>query len=830
MTEAEQLEEGRRVLLATGWQLDAQCADRTVAARFRLAIKLGQQWEEGIYRLGRYFDSVLQSLMVAVSAGDLQSSVLESRDKHVTLVVQHFCRGLRAARSQARHVYEMLPRVLTLVLDYGAACEREARSGSASRTSSASSTAAAAAAAGGGASVGAVLASDPQSVYAKPSEECLQRLLDRLEGLLATMTANRWLTALPQLTSRICHRHGRVAGFIQRTLQLVSLLFPRQSHWSIVSLSRSTVRLRAERAHQVLDLIRGSAGLPGHQAQVGLYNSTVKALVACARSTTAADSKQLNISWSVSRRAFDSAGANGVLIPNLRQLTVSVPEAPDPLDGGRGWGGAEGGAAAAGAVSNAGAGSSAGGASAAAAGSPMGSAPGGTGATAGTQGIAGSGDEAEALAEGEVAAAAALVINGGRVDQLAPGSLSLSGFGEPDSQVLVAELEPTVAVMSSKEQPKRVTAMGTDGRRHPFLCKTERRGDLRKDARVMEFATTVNRLLRRDAEGRRRALALRAYAVVVLSEDTGLAEWVQGTSTFRAEVTKVYAANKLKDPMVVVTETYKTYQKEQDMFAHDKKTMATRFRFRWLPLFPALFHQWFPLTFAGPAEWLASRTEFARSAAAWSITGHIIGLGDRHGENLLIDTRSGACVHVDFDCIFDKGLKLRRAEVVPFRLTGNMLDGMGLAGHEGTFRRTAEACLRVFRSERDVLLSVLEPFVHDPLVEWNRKSKRGSDSGGGRGSDRVGSDGGMLPLTGVGGETVQMEGLEVMRRTAERIAGFYNYGHTAGEVALASGRAAGNPGAGGTPLSVEGQAHRLIAEATSHENLCRLYVGWLPWL
>ncbi len=32
------------------------------------------------------------------------------------------------------------------------------------------------------------------------------------------------------------------------------------------------------------------------------------------------------------------------------------------------------------------------------------------------------------------------------------------------------------------------------------------------------------------------------------------------------------------------------------------------------------------------------------------------------------------------------------------------------------------------------------------------------------------------------------------------------------------------------PLSVEGQVHKMITEATSHENLVQLYVGWMPWL
>jgi hypothetical protein len=30
-------------------------------------------------------------------------------------------------------------------------------------------------------------------------------------------------------------------------------------------------------------------------------------------------------------------------------------------------------------------------------------------------------------------------------------------------------------------------------------------------------------------------------------------------------------------------------------------------------------------------------------------------------------------VHVDFDCLFDKGLTLLRPEIVPFRLTPNMV-------------------------------------------------------------------------------------------------------------------------------------------------------------
>lgn len=45
----------------------------------------------------------------------------------------------------------------------------------------------------------------------------------------------------------------------------------------------------------------------------------------------------------------------------------------------------------------------------------------------------------------------------------------------------------------------------------------------------------------------------------------------------------------------------------------------------------------------------------------------MVGLGDRHGENILVDCCSGDVVHVDFSCLFDKGLTLQKPEMVPFR-------------------------------------------------------------------------------------------------------------------------------------------------------------------
>ena len=52
-------------------------------------------------------------------------------------------------------------------------------------------------------------------------------------------------------------------------------------------------------------------------------------------------------------------------------------------------------------------------------------------------------------------------------------------------------------------------------------------------------------------------------------------------------------------------------------------------------------------------------------------------------------------MHVDFGCLFDKGLTLEVPEMVPFRLTQNVVDAFGVSGVEGAFRRAAEMTLQV---------------------------------------------------------------------------------------------------------------------------------------
>ena len=64
------------------------------------------------------------------------------------------------------------------------------------------------------------------------------------------------------------------------------------------------------------------------------------------------------------------------------------------------------------------------------------------------------------------------------------------------------------------------------------------------------------------------------------------------------------------------------------------------------------------------------------------------------------------------------GTKLKVPELVPFRLTNMLEAALGATGVEGNFRVTCECVLRVLRHHRELLLTLLEAFVYDPLVDW----------------------------------------------------------------------------------------------------------------
>lgn len=398
-----------------------------------------------------------------------------------------------------------------------------------------------------------------------------------------------------------------------------------------------------------------------------------------------------------------------------------------------------------------------------------------------------------------------------------------------------------VLVMSSKARPKKLTVIMVPGTMNDgstmaeigqvhFLVKQEARGDLRKDSRVQDLNLVVNRLLS-SASGNH-SLLVRTFQVTCLSEDTGILEWVPSTRAMRSLVSESYhpiaspwSPRRRGSRLTNLSDATlrNEFDRCQVMYvkAGNLSKATQLFEEHILRAYPPLLYWWFVQHFPDPFAWFEARQSFTRSAAAWSVIGHMIGLGDRHSENILIDTRSGQIVHVDFDCIFDKGLNLPRPEIVPFRLTQNMVDAFGPTGADGAFRSTMESVLSVLRDNKDTLLSVLEPFAKDPVIDWHRRRNHSSQQKG-----------------SIKGQNVESVAPKVLGRRAiktleQRLSGFYNLHNPNYRKISRSDTPHTDPQQEEVqviPFSVQGQVDKLIGEACSSTNLVQLYVGWMPWV
>lgn len=167
---------------------------------------------------------------------------------------------------------------------------------------------------------------------------------------------------------------------------------------------------------------------------------------------------------------------------------------------------------------------------------------------------------------------------------------------------------------------------------------------------------------------------------------------------------------------------------------------------------------------------------------------------------MLLSLVTGSCVHVDFNCLFEKGLTFEKPEKVPFRLTHNMVDAMGPSGYHGSFLATAVLGLKILRENRDLIYNTLETFVHDPLVEWNAPHKHSKKTVPPLGSSAA------VPIE-------NEEARRILGRIDMKLRGNFHLDPAANYY-----------------LSEDAQIKGLIQSATSIDNLSEMYVGWAPFM
>jgi FKBP12-rapamycin complex-associated protein len=406
--------------------------------------------------------------------------------------------------------------------------------------------------------------------------------------------------------------------------------------------------------------------------------------------------------------------------------------------------------------------------------------------------------------------------------------------------IRIMSFDPVATVIQSKQRPRKSQMRGSDGKAHTHILKGHE--DIRQDERVMQLFGLCNTLLMNDTESRKRHLNIQRYSAVPLSTQSGLLGFVPNSDTLHVLIREYRDSRKIllnieHRIMLQMAPDYDclTLMQKVEVFGYalDNTTGQDLYRVLWLKS-------------KSSESWLDRRTNYTRSLAVMSMVGYILGLGDRHPSNLMLDRITGKIVHIDFGDCFEVAMHREKyPERVPFRLTRMLTYAMEVSNIEGSYRTTCEHVMRVLRNNKESVMAVLEAvstdkqhdlidpyidangssqFIHDPLLTWrlgNRESppepsfpsERRQSIIGDAERDQMSSlvrgrhRSSVAPANEVEAKEVQnARALQVLARVKEKLTG--------------------RDFKPNEELNVFAQVDRLIKEATNLENLCQHYIGW----
>ncbi|TRX94249.1 hypothetical protein FHL15_004716 [Xylaria flabelliformis] len=416
--------------------------------------------------------------------------------------------------------------------------------------------------------------------------------------------------------------------------------------------------------------------------------------------------------------------------------------------------------------------------------------------------------------------------------------------------VRIISFETTFSVINSKQRPRKLNMTGSDGKPYAFLLKGHE--DIRQDERVMQLFGLCNTLLANDSECYKRHLGIQRYPAIPLSQNSGLFGWVPNSDTLHVLIREYRESRKIllnieHRIMLQMAPDYDnlTLMQKVEVFGYalDNTTGQDLYRVLWLKS-------------KSSEAWLERRTNYTRSLGVMSMVGYILGLGDRHPSNLMLDRITGKIIHIDFGDCFEVAMKRDKyPERVPFRLTRMLTYAMEVSNIEGSFRITCEHVMRVLRENKESVMAVLEAFIHDPLLTWrltNRASVCGPnfhserEAALGAGTQRIRRPSILesehppseLLAAQLVAESMQQNMPPPVRGRARTNSSLMNGAAPDGEAAeIQNARAlevldrvnqklTGRDFKPNEELEVVQQVNKLILEATKLENLCQHYIGW----
>ncbi|CAG8067944.1 unnamed protein product [Penicillium olsonii] len=355
----------------------------------------------------------------------------------------------------------------------------------------------------------------------------------------------------------------------------------------------------------------------------------------------------------------------------------------------------------------------------------------------------------------------------------------------------ISAFNPSFTIASGVSAPKIVTATASNGEKFKQLYKGGN-DDLRQDAIMEQVFEQVSSLLKDHQPTRQRNLGIRTYKVLPLTSNAGIIEFVPNTIPLHDYLMPAHQQYFPKD---MKPNSCRKHIADVQTRSFEQRVRTYR---QVTDHFQPVMRYFFMENFNNPDDWFSRRLSYTRSTAAISILGHVLGLGDRHGHNILLDEKTGEVVHIDLGVAFEQGRILPVPEVVPFRLTRDLVDGFGVTKTEGVFRRCCEFTLEALRQESYSIMTILDVLRYDPLYSWTvspLRMKKMQD-------DQEAGDGPPVLAGASDSKNEPSEADRALTVVAKKLS---------------------------KTLSVTATVNELIQQATDEKNLALLYCGWAAY-
>lgn len=415
----------------------------------------------------------------------------------------------------------------------------------------------------------------------------------------------------------------------------------------------------------------------------------------------------------------------------------------------------------------------------------------------------------------------------------------------PEYHAKITGFDERVKVMSSIRRPKRLIIRGDDERDHPFLVKGGE--DLRQDQRIEQLFAVMNILLSHDAACTHRGLQLRTYQVIPINTRIGLIEWMENTCTL-----KEFLCNTMtEEEQQRAAGSANVYNKWLSTFAPNsnvggvqlyglaykkaKRPETVNNFLKVLQHVPSdLLKRAFLKMCNGPEAFVSLRSHFISSHALLCVSHWVLGIGDRHLSNFMINMETGGMIGIDFGHAFGSATQfLPVPELMPFRLTQQFVNLMQPLKESGLIQSVMVHSLRAYSAEPDLLLNTMDVFVKEPSLDWKNFEMKQLKKGGTWTQDVNTKEINWYPLQKVNFARRKLEGANPAAITSEELKlGFEKDAAFPGMQAVALGTKEHNiraqlPAEG---LSVEKQVDCLLDQAMDPNVLGRVWVGWEPWV